>query len=207
MALQDSALRSVPLSAVLHESLRPLHSDSWHAVLAGGRAAGARAQQHQWHSQNSALERHQHPGAGVRSTQPNNTELFSCFEEDIISLQAAELQRLEHGDISGILKKALENAVDIEAPVFFANDGGPQSTLSSSSAHSPLKHLQVLQSMECTAALLNGFTLRLRSCGNLLWIHTAQLSADPCHKDLWCDSHVSSARWACTVRCSASAPS
>jgi hypothetical protein len=51
--------------------------------------------------------------------------------------QAAELQKLEHGDISSILKTALENAVDIQAPVFFANGGGPQSALSSSSAHSP----------------------------------------------------------------------
>ena len=66
--------------------------------------------------------------------------------------QAAELQKLEHGDISGILSTALKNAVDIQAPVFFANDGGPQSTLSSSSAHPPLNTLQLLQSMGCTTA-------------------------------------------------------
>ena len=63
--------------------------------------------------------------------------------------QAAELQKLEHGDISGILSTALKNAVDIQAPVFFANGGGPQSTLSSSSAHSPLNTLQLLQCSQC----------------------------------------------------------
>lgn len=68
--------------------------------------------------------------------------------------QAAELQKLEHGDISGILSTALKNAVDIQAPVFFANGGGPQSTLSSSSAHSPLNTLRLLQSMGCTAAYI-----------------------------------------------------
>jgi hypothetical protein len=66
--------------------------------------------------------------------------------------QAAKLQKLEHGDISGVLKTALENAVDIQAPVFFANSGGPQSTLSSQSAHSHFNRLQLLQSMGYTAA-------------------------------------------------------
>ena len=67
-------------------------------------------------------------------------------------MQAAELQKLEHCDISGILSMALKNAADIQAPVFFANGGGPQSTLSSSGTHYTVKFLQLLQSMGCSAA-------------------------------------------------------
>ncbi len=65
------------------------------------------------------------------------SETVKVRTEGMHRAQAAELQKLEHGDISSILKTALENAVDIQAPVFFANGGGPQSALSSSSAHSP----------------------------------------------------------------------
>lgn len=56
-----------------------------------------------------------------------NPELFSFLA------QGESLQKLSKGDISEVIATALTNAVNIQAPTFFANGGGPQSTLTSAS--------------------------------------------------------------------------
>jgi hypothetical protein len=58
---------------------------------------------------------------------------MSNTEYPLFPAQGESLHKLSKGDISEVIKTALDNAVDISAPVFFANNGGPQSTLSSTS--------------------------------------------------------------------------
>ena len=69
---------------------------------------------------------------GMLLATANVHETCACSTLNLLA-QGESLHKLSKGDISEVIATALTNAVNIQAPTFFANGGGPQSTLLSSS--------------------------------------------------------------------------
>ena len=48
------------------------------------------------------------------------------------NVQASALTKLSKGDLTDVIKSLLTQGIDISAPVFFANAGGPNSLITGS---------------------------------------------------------------------------
>ncbi|BDA51464.1 hypothetical protein COCOBI_19-0190 [Coccomyxa sp. Obi] len=69
--------------------------------------------------------------------QGTSLQALKSFQARVASnmqKQADAFKKMQSGDFSDIVSKLLSPTVDIEAPVFFDNAGGPASTISGSSA-------------------------------------------------------------------------
>ncbi|EIE18332.1 hypothetical protein COCSUDRAFT_60299 [Coccomyxa subellipsoidea C-169] len=69
--------------------------------------------------------------------QASSLQALKSFQASVaakVQQQGAALKKLEKGDISDIIKQLLTQRIDISAPVFFDNAGGPDSLISGSAA-------------------------------------------------------------------------
>ncbi|EIE18333.1 hypothetical protein COCSUDRAFT_68296 [Coccomyxa subellipsoidea C-169] len=69
--------------------------------------------------------------------QASSLQALKSFQASVaakVQQQGATLKKLEKGDISDIIKQLLTQRIDISAPVFFDNAGGPDSLIKGSAA-------------------------------------------------------------------------
>ncbi len=90
----------------------------------------------------------------------------------VLSHQATAFKNLQSGDLTDIITKVLNPNIDIQAPVFFSNMGGPQSAITQTSAlfqlinsYVPsLGHLDKGTWKSCTNLLFFKFSVCMQTC-------------------------------------------
>ena len=111
------------------------------------------------------------------------------LSNSLFPAQGESLNKLSKGDISEVIQTALTNAVSITAPVFFQNNGGPQSTLTSASepffvtcrTH-PLISSDHSWRLAKASAPRRPASLHIAACSPLLGVYSIQHSSCFCRR-------------------------